>query len=178
MSAEIIGAALRETALLSIVLRSKILSIHSAGHSVRTGNAAVIVELELIGDVELPVIVDPGFSTDCGTADQQAAADEVDVSVRIHTVALAADNNFTTGHVDCVVQFSLVKSVAVGCVDGVISGIDVDIPAEDVDNCTFKTFIAVVHSDSRTVTVFITDGQNMIGMDGVVCRVDGEIPAE
>ena len=107
------------------------------------------------------------------------AADEVHVTVGVDPVTTAPDADCTAGHVEGIVQFSFINTVAVCRVDGVISGVDPDISAVNVDNSTFQTFIAVGHVDGRTVmSCFITDGQNMVCMDGIIRSVDGEFSAE
>ena len=173
---------------LARLLATKVLTIHLTGgtahiaghsaHSVRARRAALVVQLEVIGDIELAVIINTGFSTLGAAVDFSAAAHQVDIAVRVNAIALAVNDKPAAHHVEGVVQHTFIQSVAVRSVDRVIRGDDGNIAAVNVHNSSFKTFIAAGDLDGGTFSVLAADGENVIRMDRVITCGNGEVPAE
>ena len=110
--------------------------------------------------------------------DLRAAADQVHVAVGIDAVALAVDDEPTTHHVKGIVQHTFIQAVAVGRIDGVIGRDDGEIAAVDVDDCALQALVGLGHADGRAVAVGVADGEDMVGVDGIVTRRDREAAAE
>ena len=110
--------------------------------------------------------------------DLGAAADEVDIAVGVNAVSFAVDDQAAAHHVEGVIQLTLVSPVAVGRIDRIVGGNNRDVTAEDVHNRTLQPLVGIRHTDDGAGAVGVADGQDVVGVDGVVPGGNGEAAAQ